>query len=68
MEATCKGLGEEEALLNYWDGSWIQGFGNAYGIRVMAKLGGVIHQAKPLKRSGDMRKDRTILGKLGRMI
>ena len=34
----------------------------------MAKLGGITHQAKPLEKLEDMRKDRTILGKLDLMI
>ena len=29
LEATGKGLGEKEAHFNYFDGSCIQGFGNA---------------------------------------
>ena len=62
-EATCEELNKEEALLDCWDGSWIQGFSNAYNIRVMAKLGSVTYWTKPLERLGGMRKDRTILGR-----
>ena len=65
LEATCERLGEEEALLGCWDGSWIRGFGDAYSIRVIAKLGGVTHRAKPPKRPKGMRKDRTALERLG---
>ena len=68
LEATCEGLGKEEALLNSWVGSWIRGFGNAHGIRIMAKLGGVTHRAKSPKRPEGMKKDRTALGKLGQMV
>ena len=67
-EATYEGLGKEEVLLDCWDGSWIRGFGDAHGIRVITKLGGVIHRAKPPERPRDMRKDRTALGRLGQMV
>ena len=67
-EAICEGLGKEEALLNCWVGSWIRGFGDAHSIRVMAKLDGVTHQAKPPERLGGMRKDKTALGRLGQMV
>ena len=43
LEVTSKKLSKKEALLNEWDGSWIRGFSNIYGIRVMAKFGGVTH-------------------------
>ena len=68
LEATNKGFSEEKALLNYWDKSWIRGFGNAYSIRVMAKLGGVTNQVEPPKKPEGMRKDRTALGRLGLMM
>ena len=34
----------------------------------MAKLGSVIHQAKPLERPGGMKKDKTALGGLGQIV
>ena len=34
----------------------------------MAKLGSIIHQAKPPKRPEGMRKDRTALERLGQMV
>ena len=43
MEATSEKLSKNEALLDYWDKSWIKSFGNVYGIRVMIKLGGMIN-------------------------
>ena len=46
----------------------IRGFGDAYGIRIMAKLGSVTHGVKRSKKLGDMRKDRITLGRLGRMV
>ena len=68
LEATCEGLGKEEALLNCWARSWIRGFGDAHGIRIMAKLGGVTHWVKPPKRPRGMRKDITALERLGQMM
>ena len=67
-KATYEGLDEEEALLGCWDGSWIRGFGNAHGIRIMAKLGGVTHQAKTPERPKGIRKNRTALERLGQMV
>ena len=68
LEATYEGLSKKEALLDCWDRSWIRGFGNAYGIRIMGKLGDVTYWAKPLEKPKGMRKDRTALGKLGQMM
>ena len=68
IRATYEEFSEEEALLDYWDGSWIRGFGNVYNIRIMAKLGSMTYQAKLLKRPEDMRKDRTALRRLGLMV
>ena len=42
-DATSEKLSKKEVLLNYWDKFEIQSFGNAYGIKVMAKFGDVIH-------------------------
>ena len=67
-EVTCEGLSKEKALFDYWDRSWIQGFGNAHNIRIIAKLGGVTYCAKPLKRPKNMRKNRTALEKLGQIV
>ena len=39
-----------------------------HGIRVMAKLGSVTHQAKPTERVEGMKKDRTALKKLDLMV
>ena len=64
LEAICERLSKEEVLLNCWDGSWIRDFGNTHGIRVMAKLGSVTHQAKPPERPKGMRKDRIVLERL----
>ena len=68
LEVTSKRFSEEETLLDCWDKSWIQGFGNAYGIRIMAKLGGVTHQAKPSEKPRGMKKNRTALGRLGLIV
>ena len=68
LEATYEKLSKKEALLDHWDISWIQGFGDAHGIRVMAKLDGVTCQAKPLERPRGIRKDKTALEKLGQMM
>ena len=68
MEATCEGVSEKEALLDCWDKSWIQSFGNAYDIRVIAKYDSVTHQAKLPERPEGMKKDRIALGKLGQMV
>ena len=68
LEATCEGLGKEEALLNCWAKSWIRGFGNVHDIRVMPKLGGVTYRAKPPKKPKGMRKDKTALGRLGQIV
>ena len=68
LEATSKGLSKKKALLNCWDGFWIQGFGNAYNIRIIARLDSLTHQAKPLEKLKGMKKDRTILRRLGLMI
>ena len=65
LEVTCQRFSKEEALLNYWDKSWIRDFGNIPVIRVMVKLGDMTDQAKPLKYSEGMRKDRTALERLG---
>ena len=67
-EATCEELSKEEALLDCWDESWIRGFGDVYGIRIMAKLGGVTHQAKPLEKPEGIKKDKIALGRLGQMV
>ena len=65
LEATSEKPSKKKALLNCWDGSWIRGFGDAHGIRVMAKFGGVTHQAKLLERPKSIKKNRTALGRLG---
>lgn len=39
-----------------------------YGIRIIAKLGGVTHQAKFMKRTKDKRKNKIILKKLDMMV
>ena len=67
-KTTSEKLSKEEVLLNYWDGSWIRGFGNAHSIKVMAKLGSIIHWAELLEKSKSMKKDKTILKKLGLMV
>ena len=67
-EVTYEKLSKEEILFDCWDRSWIQGFGNAYDIRVMAKLSGMTHRAKPSKRPKDMRKNRTVFGRLGQNV
>ena len=43
-------------------------FNDAYSIRIMAKLGGVTHQAEILERPRGMRKDRIALGRLSLMV
>ena len=68
LEVTSEGFNKEETLLNCWDGSWIQGFGNVHSIRVMAKLGGMTHQVELLEKPEGIRKNRTVLGRLGLMV
>ena len=67
-KATSERLSKKEALLDCWDGSWIQGFGNVYSIRVIAKLGGITYQAKSPEKPEGMRKDKTALKRLGQMV
>ena len=41
LEATSEKLSKEKTLLDCWDRSQIQGFGNAHGIKIIAKFGGM---------------------------
>ena len=43
LEATSERFSKEKVLFDYWDKSWIWGFSNAYGIKVMAKFNGVTY-------------------------
>ena len=68
LETTSERLSEEEFLLNCWDRFCIQGFGHAYGIRIIVKLGDVTYQTELLEKLGDIRKNRTALGGPGLMV
>ena len=68
LEATSEEFNKGKVLFDWWNGSWIRGFGNAHGIRVMAKLGGVTYWVELPKRPKGIKKDRTILGRLGLMV
>ena len=57
METTGKKFGKKEALLDWWNKSLIQGFGNTYDIRVIAKLDGMTYWTKSSKRPRSMRKN-----------
>ena len=68
LEATCDGFSKEKTLFNCLDRSWIWGFGNVYGIKIMAKLGSVTHQIKLLEKPEGMKKDKIALKKLGLIV
>ena len=68
LEAINEKLSKEEALLNCWDRSWIQGFGNTHGIRVIAKLDSVTYWAEPPEKLEGIKKDKIALERLGLMV
>ena len=43
LEAINERLSKEKALFDCWNKSWIGGFDNIYGIKVMAKLDDIIY-------------------------
>ena len=53
LKTVSEKLEKEETLLDCWNGSWSKALA-MLDIRIMAKLGGVTHWAKPIEKSGDI--------------